>query len=359
VSPRIRVLLVDDSAVIRRLLKAALRAQDDIEVCGVAPNGRVALREIDALDPDVVVLDVEMPELDGLGVLKELRRRGRRLPIIMFSTLTERCGATTLEALGHGASDYVRKPTNVTSMAEGIALVEAEIVPKIRALAPRRHPAPPTLMPPPAPAPRPRIAGTVSAVVIAVSTGGPPALTQVIPRLPRDFPVPVLVVQHMPPVFTRLLAERLDRESALEGREAETGAPIRPGTVWIAKGGAHMAVGGDGLPELVLTDAAPENSCRPAADVLFRSAVTRWGGGVCAVVMTGMGRDGCAGARAVRGAGGVVLAQDQASSVVWSMPRAVVTEGLADAVVPLDALAAAIETEARRGRAARTLARAR
>jgi two-component system chemotaxis response regulator CheB len=345
------VLVVDDSVVIRRLVSDVIAADPDLEVAGTAPNGRLALAKIEQLDPDLVVLDVEMPELDGLGVLAALRTSHPRLPVIMFSTLTERGAATTLDALLLGARDCVTKPANVGSVTAAIEAVRAELVPKVKALC-ARPTGPTTTATRPATAtatagahrPVERApAGVVDLVVIGVSTGGPNALHELVPRLPADLPVPVLVVQHMPPVFTRHLAERLDRSSALAVAEAAGGEPLRAGHVWVAPGGRHLAVRGvAGAARLALLDTPPESSCRPAADVLFRSAVDVHGAGVLGVVMTGMGHDGTRGAERIRAAGGRVVVQDQASSVVWGMPGSVVAGGYADAVVPLDRLAAEI-----------------
>jgi len=345
---RTRVLIVDDAVVVRRIVAGVLAAEPDIEVVGTAPDGRVALEMIARLHPDIVTLDVEMPGMDGLATLSELRARHPRLPVIMFSTLTERGAATTLEALLRGANDYVTKPANVGGVQEAMARVREQLVPKILALC--CPPAPPPPARPPALAgaapdrtrPRER-AAPVSLIAVGVSTGGPNALADLVPRLPADLGVPVVIVQHMPPMFTRLLAERLDSRSPLRVAEGVDGAPVHPGQVWIAPGDRHLEVvrRAGGL-RLRTTLAPPENSCRPAVDVLFRSAAAADGPGVLAVVLTGMGVDGRRGAELVRSAGGGVLAQDEASSVVWGMPGAVVRAGLADAVVPLDGMAAAI-----------------
>jgi len=349
VADRVRVLVVDDAVVIRRLVGDLIEADPELELVGVAANGRIALQRITQLRPDVVTLDVEMPELDGIATLRELRRDHPTLPVIMFSTLTERGASATLDALALGASDYVTKPANVGGVTEALERVRQELIPKIKGLCARRTvPVSPSAAPlTPMRAPRPRLAvagGPVDAVVVASSTGGPNALTEVVGSLPGDLPVPVLVVQHMPPVFTRLLAERLDHVSALRVVEAGAGDAVVPGTVYLAPGDHHLTVRRrPGLGVVTALDqGAPESSCRPAADPLFRSAAEVWGGDVLAVVLTGMGSDGCRGADVLRGRGARVIAQDQETSVVWGMPGAVAEAGLADAVVGLPEIAAAI-----------------
>ncbi len=350
----IRVLVVDDAVVIRRLLSDILAADPAIEVAGVAANGRIALQKLEQVNPDLVILDVEMPELDGLATLAELRKRWRRLPVIMFSTLTERGAATTLEALALGATDYFTKPSNSGSMALAAQRVREELVPRIKQLCGRASaPAPGSAAPAPAAAVRPapaaprRVAPALppEAVVIGVSTGGPNALAEVLPALPADFPVPVLVVQHMPPVFTRFLAERLDTRCKLRVVEATAGMPVQAGTIYVAPGDWHMVAERGGAltpPRIRLHQGPLENSCRPAVDPLFRSAVECWGGALLGVVLTGMGQDGLRGAEAIHDAGGQVLAQDEATSVVWGMPGFVANSGFADRVLPLGEVAGEI-----------------
>ncbi len=343
---KIRVLIVDDSVVVRRFLRNALRSDAGIEVVGVASNGRLGLEQVRRLNPDLVVLDIEMPEMNGLEMLTELRASDVRIPVIMFSTLTERGASATLEALSRGASDYVTKPTNSSSLEDAMDDVRAQLLPRIKALA-----GPPeSVEAPKERSPTPRVwssrrvrSSKISAVVIAVSTGGPEALARVIPVLPADLAVPVLIVQHMPPVFTRMLAERLDAKSGLTVREGVAGAVVRPGDVWIAPGGRHMEVvrRSTGI-EITLQDGPPENSCRPAADVLFRSAVRVWGGALLGVVMTGMGQDGFLGSTAIWEEGGRVLAQDEKSSVVWGMPGAVAAARIVDQILPLEELGSAM-----------------
>ena len=351
-----RILVVDDAVVVRRLVSQVLDAEPDLAVAGTAPNGRIALAKIPQVNPDLITLDVEMPEMDGIETLEAIRRDHPRLPVIMFSTLTERGAATTLDALLKGANDYVTKPANVGSIGEAIARVREQLVPKIRALCP----SPPQPSAPVQPArvrapvrraggPAPRIEG----VGIGVSTGGPNALDELLPALPADLGVPVYIAQHMPPMFTRLLAERLDARSGLAVSEAVDGAPVDAGDAVVAPGDHHLEVRRRGAEVLQHVHQGPrENSCRPSVDVLFRSLATVYGGGVLGVVLTGMGADGLRGSERIVDAGGRVVVQDQASSVVWGMPGAVAAAGLADAVLPLSALAQEIGDRVQRSRAA-------
>jgi two-component system chemotaxis response regulator CheB len=297
-------------------------------------------------------MDIEMPEMNGIEAVRAIRAGqggpGRsRVPIIMFSTLTERGATATLDALSAGANDYVTKPANVGSVAQSMESVREQLIPRIRALT-GRPPLPVTGRPAPPPAaprvPAPRGPRTAPAVlVIGSSTGGPEALAKVVPHLPATLPVPVLLTQHMPPVFTTQFAQRLDRLSALRVVEATDGTPLLPGTVHLAPGDRHLVVRATPRgPVTALTQDPPENFCRPAVDPLFRSAVAAYKGAVLAVVLTGMGSDGRAGAGDVRAAGGTVLVQDQATSVVWGMPGAISQAGYADEVLPLDRVPEAI-----------------
>lgn len=333
-----RVLVVDDSVVVRRVVSRALDSDPGVEVVGSARDGRVAVDKVEELRPDVVILDLEMPVMNGLEALAEIRRRHPDLPVIVYSHLTTQAASATFDALALGATDFALKPS-----ADGLGLAEdsvrAELLPLIRGLgAPvERRPA---VEPPASAMPRTH---EVSAVVVAVSTGGPSALAQVVADLPADLAVPVLIVQHMPPVFTGILAERLDRVCPLAVSEAADGDRVLGGHVYVAPGGHHLALVRRGTAVVVdVQDGPPENSCRPAADVLFRAAVDVYGAGVLAVVMTGMGHDGLAGARAVHAAGGAVIAQSPASSVIASMPQAIADAGLADAVVGLAELGGAV-----------------
>ena len=363
---KVRVLVVDDSVVVRRLVTDALSGDPRIDVVGTAANGRVALAKIDQVNPDLVTLDIEMPVMDGLETLTELRKLHPRLPVVMFSTLTDRGAAVTLDALERGADDYVTKPANVGSVTESIQAVRDQLVPKIVALVARRRP--PGSAAPAAPAAPvvlaaagglsvPAAAGTrnvVDVVAIGVSTGGPDALATVLAALPATLPVPVVVVQHMPPVFTKQFADRLHARSALSVSEAVDGDVVRPGHVLIAAGDHHLrfrrSLADPGRIVARLDQGTPENYCRPAVDVMFRSVAEVWGGHVLGVVMTGMGSDGARGAVTLAEAGSPTIVQDQATSVVWGMPGAVVAAGAAAEVLPLDRIADAIVTRVRRGR---------
>jgi two-component system chemotaxis response regulator CheB len=379
--PPVKALVVDDSPVVRRLVSDVLSSDREIEVVGTAGNGKIALEMIEKLQPDVVTLDVEMPVMDGLTALTHIRRTHRRLPVIMLSTLTMRGAAATLDALARGATDYIAKPSNMNSPHEALAYLRTELVPKVKVLG-RPRPtfgassadgiairgatgskptvssssAASTSAAPKAAAPaiviRPRVApaSRIDVITIGTSTGGPNALETVIGALPGDLPVPVLVVQHMPPMFTRMLAERLDTKTRLTVVEAEAGMTPQPGWVYIAPGDNHLVVvrDGEGNPVLRLNQDAPENSCRPAVDVLFRSVAACYRERTLAVVMTGMGHDGLAGARSLITHGVEVLVQDEATSVVWGMPGAIAQAGLASELLPLERIAAAVEERLRR-----------
>lgn len=345
---KIRVLVVDDSVVIRRLLTDILNDDPEIEVAGIASNGRLALAKLPQVNPDLVTLDIEMPEMDGLTTLPELRKAYPKLPVIMFSTLTARGATSTLDALARGATDYVTKPANVGSVTAGMQCVKDQLLPKIKALCPLNRPVTPALTRVAVPA---KTAGvqvarsrrTYDVLAIGSSTGGPQALGNVLKALPASLPVPVVIVQHMPPIFTKHLADRLNQDSPLTVREATGGEVLQPGHVYIAPGDYHMELRRDGVAvKTVLHQGPPENSCRPAVDVLFRSVANVYGAGTLAVVLTGMGQDGMRGGEHVAHAGGTIIAQDEASSVVWGMPRAVTEAGLANQVLPLNSIAGEI-----------------
>lgn len=358
--PRIRVLVVDDSVVIRKIVSDALAADPDIEVVGTAANGKIALSKIVQCNPDLVTLDIEMPEMDGLTCIAEIRKTHPRLPVIMFSTLTERGATATLEALSRGASDYVTKPTASTGgSVEARSRVQADLVPKIKTLV--RHETQPAAKPQPSAKSAPirvaprreQAAGRVEILVIGVSTGGPNALAELMPTLPKNLPVPVVIVQHMPPLFTRLLADRLDTRSELTIREAHEGAVLAPGEAWVAPGDFHVELVREGMKvKIHLQQEAPENSCRPAVDVLFRSAAKVYGGACLATVLTGMGQDGLRGCEHIAERGGQIVVQDEASSVVWGMPGFVAKAGLAEKVLPLAGIGPELVSRIFQGRAA-------
>ncbi len=369
-----RVLVVDDSIVMRRIVRQSLESDPEIEVAGVAANGKIALAMVEQYTLDAITLDIEMPEMDGLQTLRELRARGVRTPVIMFSTLTERGALATLDALAAGADDYVAKPGNVDSVQDSMLRIRLEVIPKIKALCwkskkTQSRVAPDVPMGPDgtirssiATAPTTSAAAVlaqllpvrnqrVDVVAIGTSTGGPNALAEVIPHLPANFPVPVVIVQHMPPTFTRFLAERLSATSPLLVKEGVSGTVIEPGHAWIAPGDFHMNLRReDSSVRLGVFQAQPENSCRPSVDVLFRSAAEVFGPNVLAVVMTGMGQDGLRGCELIKEAHGQVIVQDEASSVVWGMPGYVAKAGLADSILPVTEIADEIVRRVQRGR---------
>jgi two-component system chemotaxis response regulator CheB len=351
--PKTRVLVVDDAVVIRKLITETLNRDPQLEVVGTAPNGRIALQKITQINPDIIILDVEMPEMDGLQTIKEIRKLYPKLPVIMFSTLTGRGTVTTIEALTAGASDYVCKPGNLGCITEAIDKLESDLIPKIRNLCPGTLP------------PRAAVAANappifpsrflkptrVDILAVGTSTGGPNALAEVFKSFPREFPVPIVVVQHMPPTFTALLAERLTANSPVKFQEGAEGMELLPGHGYIAPGGKHMILCREQTRVVSrLNEAPPENSCRPAVDVLFRSVVKAYGAATLGVILTGMGYDGLRGCQLIREQNGQIIAQDEASSVVWGMPGAVAQAGLADRVVPLAQVCTEIVRRVRSGR---------
>jgi two-component system chemotaxis response regulator CheB len=342
---RIRVLIVDDSVVIRRLVTHALEEEPALEVVGFASNGSIGLARIPQLNPDVITLDIEMPEMDGLEMLRELRKQYPLIRVVMFSTLTERGADMTLQALALGADDYVAKASNAGSLDRSMAALRAELVPKIKQFFLLTGTSSPTAQPAPAHVPsisKPPVRGMAlkrKVLAIGVSTGGPTALSKIIPEFPADFPLPILIVQHMPPLFTRLLAERLQSATRLEVEEAAEGSVVAAGKILIAPGDYHMQVRNGGAQTVITLDQSPpENSCRPAVDVLFRSVANVYGGSAVSAILTGMGQDGLRGIEALKAKGAYVIAQDEESSVVWGMPGAVVGAGLADCVAPLSTI---------------------
>jgi two-component system, chemotaxis family, protein-glutamate methylesterase/glutaminase len=355
--PKIRVLVVDDAVVMRKLLSETLGQDAELEVVGTAAHGRIALQKIPQINPDVIILDVEMPEMDGVATLREVRKLYPKLPVIMFSTLTQRGAEITIDALTLGANDYAAKPANVGSVTECIQRLQSDLIPKIKLHCRHVQATPQSPARPLAPtanrvaqASRPQL---VEIVCIGTSTGGPNALAEVFSNLPANPPVPIVIVQHMPPMFTALLAERLTAHSPIPVHEGADGQKVERGHAYIAPGGRHMEVQrlGGGLC-LRLHDAPPENSCRPAVDVLFRSVVAACGSATLGVVMTGMGQDGLRGCELLHEQRGQVIVQDEASSVVWGMPGYVAQAGYAGAVLPLSQIAGEIVRRIRMGRQA-------
>ena len=387
-SKLIRVLIADDSSVTRRIVTEALNLESDMEIVGAAQDGEEAIAYFKAQKPDVILLDIDMPTVNGIEALKTIRGINESIPVVMFSTLTVRGGEATLDALAAGATDYVAKPSGAGHVDKALAFLKQEVIPKIRLwgtrykaraeklsgaassgsttanmTTPARREIPQTprgsaaftinntkpspLSTPNNGAPR-RRSGPVSILAIGSSTGGPNALADLMSLLPQDLGIPVVIVQHMPPVFTQLLAERLDRSCRLTVKEGFDGAILRPNEAWVAPGDYHMMVAREGTSVVLKTNKnAAENSCRPAVDVLFRSVADVYGGNVLAVVLTGMGRDGTVGCQALSKHGAGILVQDEASSVVWGMPRSVAEAGIADAVLNIKDLAAAISTRIR------------
>jgi two-component system chemotaxis response regulator CheB len=365
----IRVMVVDDAVVARSLVMRWVDAEPDMKITAAARTGREAVDRIEASAPDVIVLDVEMPELDGIAALPLLLKKKRDVMVIMASAVTRRGAEVTLRALSLGAADYIPKP-ETTGEASTSADFRRELIEKIRNLGRRRRFSPRHLAPGAAPAVRrlprgepplvpalrdslpfkaetPPISlrpfATVMprAVLIGSSTGGPQALTALIEKLTAAIDrAPVLITQHMPPTFTTVLAEHLSRVGGRGAHEAEHGEPVLAGGIYVAPGGRHMRVvrDHDGV-KIAIGDDPPVNFCKPAVDPLFSSAAAVWGASTLAVVLTGMGSDGTAGAADIVAAGGSVIAQDEATSVVWGMPRSVAQAGLCSAVLPLHDIA--------------------
>jgi len=356
----LRVLAADDSAVVREALRMMfdLHAREvggripAMELCGVAGDGLEALAAVEELNPDVLLLDMEMPRLDGIGVLNQLRARDAKVAVILCCTHTEWSASTLLDALALGAMDYVMKPGRDVDPLAAISVWMRQLLPKIAAAGSRQDAAAVATKSGVRPHSETHAQGgsetggaRADVVAIAISTGGPSALETMLPMLPADFAAPVLIVQHMPRLFTGALAERLKRLCRLPVMEARGGETIRPGAIWLAPGDQHMEIAagcGSRLPTIRLHGGPALNSCTPSADYLLRSAARVYGAGALGLVMTGMGADGVEGARAVREAGGTVLAQDEATSAVWGMPGRTVRGGIAHATVPLQGLAGAL-----------------
>ena len=345
----------------RRAITDALATLPDVQVVGSAPNGKIALQKVLELKPDLLTLDMEMPEMDGLAVLDGLKQAGSQTSVMVISAVTLRGGRLTMQALEKGAFDFLTKPQGKDA-AESKAMMVRELAPRLRALSHRRQirdilrpggavvsaqasaravVAAPAIGRPGAVR---MSAGKPEVVLIGVSTGGPAALARLLPLLPKDLGVPVAVVQHMPPIFTQSLAESLASKCNLRVREAAEGDKLEPGLVLIAPGGRHMRLAPcpDAFARVQVTDDPPENNCRPAVDYLFRSVANSFAGRSMAVILTGMGNDGTLGLRLLKRQGCFTIAQDEASSVVYGMPKAAVEAGVVDVVLPLDAIAARI-----------------
>ncbi|VXC97267.1 Protein-glutamate methylesterase/protein-glutamine glutaminase [Oceanicaulis sp. 350] len=328
------VLIIDDSAVVRGLVSRWIEADSRLQVAATCADGEVGVRKAAELQPDIVVLDIEMPRMDGLTALPQILKACPKAKVVMASTLTLKGGEITMRALSLGAADYAPKPE--AGRVAGAEAYRKELLDKLVALSPRSAgvaPRPAAVRPatprPVAPARKP------SLIAIGSSTGGPQALREVIAALPRDIKVPIVITQHMPKLFTAILAEHLSK-LGMPAAEAKEGEPLRPGRIYLAPGDFHMTLrSANGVISTHIDQSPPVNFCRPAVDPLFNSCAKVAGNGVLAVVLTGMGHDGRDGARTIREAGGQVIAQDQASSVVWGMPGAVAEAGLADQILSL------------------------
>jgi len=358
-------MVVDDAIIVRSLLARWVDAEPDMQIIASLRTGREAVTRLEQCDPDVVVLDIDMPELDGISALPLLLQKKRDLVVIMVSTLTRRSAEISLRALALGAKDYIPKPETTREAMTSVAF-RRELIEKIRTLGRNRLSPRAYARPTPEPAPhgkpvalrmrkspsheaaplhlRPFSALAPRVLLIGSSTGGPQALTALIEKLPAAVDrAPVLITQHMPPMFTTVLAEHLSRAGGRGAHEAEEGEPVLAGGIYVAPGGRHMRVVRDhnGV-RILLGDDPPINFCKPAVDALFTSAVPVWGSATLALVLTGMGADGTRGATDIVAAGGSVIAQDEATSVVWGMPRSVAQAGLCSAVLPLDQIASKI-----------------
>ncbi|NPA25945.1 MAG: chemotaxis response regulator protein-glutamate methylesterase [Deltaproteobacteria bacterium] len=362
----IKILVVDDTILYRKVISDILNAEDDIEVVGTAGNGKIAISRIASLQPDLLTLDIEMPVCDGLGVLEYLRANHPQISAIMLSSLTRKGGEMTMKALELGAFDFIPKPDGGT-MRENQTMIREALIPKIRAFA-RRHslqrllhdrsrggaaaPAAhksvlkkPSAAPSQSPIAARKRTLTSTIISIGISTGGPNALTRMLPMLPASIGVPIVIVQHMPPLFTKSLAESLDSKCSLRVKEGEDGETLQNDVVYIAPGGKQMKIvagSNSGHGRIKITDDAPENNCKPSADYLFRSVASLYRERVTGVIMTGMGNDGTKGLRLIKRHGAPVIAQDENSCVVYGMPKEAVNAGVVDIQVPLDQIAAEI-----------------
>ncbi|PMP65321.1 MAG: chemotaxis response regulator protein-glutamate methylesterase [Thermodesulfobacterium geofontis] len=329
---KIGVLVVEDSPIMRKLITEILKNDPEIEVIDTAKTGKEAIEKAKILKPDVITLDIEMPEMDGITALKILRKEVPHTKVIMFSSLTQEGAKTTIECLTLGAYDFVPKPST-KSFYESIKKIEQNLIPKIKSVTPLERIK--SIYKPSYMVPKLQ-KGIYKVCGIGVSTGGPQTLLKIIPELPPNFPAPILIVQHMPPLFTKQLAERLDSVSRVRVKEAEEDEIVKDGVAYIAPGDYHMEVKKDNaFVRIKLHQGPPRNFCRPSVDELFESLAEVYNGKTLALILTGMGSDGKEGAKKIKEKGGVVLAQDAESSVVFGMPKAVIEEGLVDEVVNL------------------------
>ncbi len=352
---KLRVLAVDDTVVYRKIVSDVIEEIPGVELAGVAHNGKIALAKVEQLRPDILTLDIEMPVMNGLETLAKLKKSHPNLGVIMLSTLTSEHSEITMQALSLGAFDFILKPQNAQNLAAGKREIREALEPILRAYRHSRfltNPQQRTLPKKKAVAPQtPPLSRTMPViaprkksgiVAIGVSTGGPKALDQVLPQLPGNIGVPVLIVQHMPPIFTKSLAASLDKKCTLRVKEATDREPVQANTVYIAPGGKQMRLvaAADGQRRLIqITNDPPENSCRPSVDYLFRSVGDYYVGRATAVIMTGMGSDGTQGLGILKEKGAHIIAQNEASCVVYGMPKAPIELGYADVVAPLGNIA--------------------
>ena len=356
-SNRARVMIVDDSAVVRGLVARWLNEAGQFEVVGTAANGRVAIDLVDRAQPDIVLLDLDMPELDGISTLPHLLRKRPQMSVIVVSTLTQRNADISLKCLQLGAVDCLPKPESSREVTTSAGF-RGELIAKLQGLAASRHrktgmQAGPSAAVRPAAVARPRpVAVTPRCLLIGASTGGPRAVTQVIASLGLALQrVPVLIVQHMPPIFTAVFAEQLGAQSGVRAREPQHGEKLLPGHIYVAPGGRHMGLArGEAQPTIRLDDGPPVNFCRPAVDVLFHDAAAVFGAAAIAAVLTGMGSDGTLGAQSLVEAGAGVIVQDEATSTVWGMPGSIAKAGLAQEILPLDRIAPTLKAALTGGR---------
>lgn len=357
-SETLKVLVVDDTVVYRKIVSDVLMELPEVEVVGTAHNGKSAMLKVKTLQPDLLTLDIEMPEMNGLEVLQQLQKDAPQVGAIMLSTLTQQGGVMTMRALELGAFDFIPKPQSGT-MAENKEAVKIALAPMFKAFLRSRQirrrlstlsKGMPVIRPQwraaaTMAAPTVHRRGAASIIAIGISTGGPNALSQMLPQLPCDIGIPIVIVQHMPPLFTQSLAKSLDAKCAIEVREAKNGEPLHPNVAYIAPGGRQMKIvaGADGKQRVIkITDDPPENNCKPSADYLFRSVADHYIGRSTGVIMTGMGLDGNAGLKIMKNNGATIIAQDEATCVVFGMPKEPIESGVADVVAPLGHIAAEI-----------------
>ncbi len=343
-SNKIKVLMVDDSAVVRLILRKLLESSNEIEVIGHAKNGKEALELIPKLKPDVITLDIEMPVMDGLTTLKEIMKMPNPVPVIMVSSLTKDGAEVTLEALNNGAVDFVTKPSKTISSE--LEKIKFDLIEKIKAASVTKLSKPSRLtVSKPKVEKKPIIQAPVTlpektkfkAVLIGISTGGPPALQVILPKFPKNFPIPIVVAQHMPPGFTKPMADRLNKLCPLEVDEAKDGDILKKGKIFIGKAGCHIKIKKRGsIYYLNITDEPKDALYHPQVDIMFETAAEVFGGDVIAVIMTGMGSDGTEGLKKLKAKNAYVIGQDKETSVIYGMPRSAFEAGVVDIVVPLE-----------------------